>query len=148
MATFTRGTASVFKTPSVTLTNNFTLAKAELLERLARTIAATGEDIAQQTRENMGPKGHFYDTGLSQDETRYEQLGPLKGQVHVPTDYAAYPEFGTSRMAPRPVLTPAIMLHWPAKLHEHWAEEDLPALKPPGGMAPISRSDRRTGQGY
>lgn len=147
MATFTRGNTSTFQTSNVTLTSNFAGARVELLERLARTLAATGEDIAEQTRMNMTPN-HFLDTGLSQDETRYEQLGPLKGQVHVPTDYAAYPEFGTSRMAPRPVLTPAIMLHWPAKLHEHWAEEDLPALKPPGGMAPISRSDRRTGQGY
>jgi hypothetical protein len=147
MATFTRGTTTRFQTPNVTLTNNVGLAKAELLERLARTIAETGEDIARQTRQNMTPH-HFYDTGMSQDETRWEQLGPLHGQVHIPSAYAAYPEFGTRRYAARPALTPAVMLLWPSALHRHWAEDDLPALKPFGGVGPINRSDRRTGRGY
>lgn len=127
--------------------NNFKGGTAFVLEHLARTVAATGEDIAEQTRENMHP-GFFLDTGLSQDETRWEQLDKLSGQIHIPTAYAAYPELGTARMAPRPVLIPAIMMHFPSKLHEHWAEGDLPELKPFGSVEPMIRADRRTGQGY
>jgi hypothetical protein len=146
MATFTRGTSSMFKA-SCTLKNNFAGAREAVLEQFARTIAATGEDIAEQTRENMTPN-HFLDTGLSQDETRWEQLSRFAGQVHIPTDYALWPEVGTAHMAPRPVLTPACMQHFPARLYEHWAESSLPALKAFGGIGAIGRSDRRTGRGY
>lgn len=147
MATYTHGSGARFITGAVTIKNNFALGKIAVLEHFSRAIAATGEDIAQTARELMTP-GHFLDTGLSQDETRWEQLGTLNGQVHIPTAYAAYPEFGTAHMAPRPVLTPAVMYHWPSTLYRHWAESDLPALKPLGGMTPIGRGDRRTGRGY
>jgi hypothetical protein len=132
---------------SATLKNNFAGGTAFVLDHLARTVAATGEDIAQATREEMTP-GHFLDTGLSQDETRWEQLERFSGQIHVPTNYASAPEFGTVHMAPRPVLVPAIMMHFPSKLHEHWAEGELPELKPFGGIDALSRADRRTGRGY
>lgn len=122
-------------TGSVKLTNHMGLGKAFVLDHLARTVAETGRDITESTRENMTP-GHFLDKGLSQDETRWSQVSPLAGAVQVPTDYAAYPEFGTSRMAPRPALTPAIAQHWPATLHRNWDDPALPPVGPITGLAP------------
>lgn len=121
---------------SARLTNRFGLAIALATEQLARTVAQTGRDIAQSTRENMHPEHYFYDTGLSQDETRWSQISPLSGAVQVPTEYAAYPEFGTSRMAARPALTPAIMQHWPSTLHKNWLDPAIPEVGPITGLLP------------
>lgn len=121
-----------------------------LIRAAADALAATGQDIAEKAREAMTP-GHFFDTGLSQDETRYEQLTDTSGQVHIPTDYSAYPEFGTVRLSPRPVLGPAVDECWPERLHTHWDEARHGTLDPhpaPGpAMDPISRADRTTGGG-
>lgn len=106
-------------TSSVSLRSRFPHARALLEEALARALAETGRKIAERTRENMTP-GHFLDSGLSQEETRWEQLTPTSGQVHIPTAYAAYAEFGTTHMAPRPVLRPAIDQTWPASLYGYW----------------------------
>jgi hypothetical protein len=126
-------------TGSVKLTNRMGLGKAFVLDHLARTVAETGRDIAQTTRENMTP-GHFLDTGLSQDQTRWSQVSPLAGAVQVPTEYAAYPEFGTSRMAARPVLVPAILQHWPSTLHKNWNDPLLPEVGPiTGPVPPVGR---------
>ncbi len=122
-------------TSSMRLTNRFKGSTLIVREYLARTISATGKDIAEATRENMTP-GHFLDTGLSQDQTRWEQLEELAGQVHIPTEYAAYPEFGTAHMAPRPALTPAVEAVWPEQLHRNWIAAPLlppaDAPEPPG----------------
>ena len=122
-----------------------------LIIQAADAMAATGADIAENARENMTP-GWFFDTGLSQDETRYEQLTETSGQVHIPTDYSAYPEFGTIHQEPHPVLGPAIDTMWPASIAQHWDEARLGQLDPhptPGpAMDPISREDRTTGGGY
>ena len=126
-------------------------AAAVLIEAAANAMAATGQDIAEAAREAMVPN-HFFMTGLSQDETRYEQTDVLAGQVHIPTDYAAYPEFGTDKMEPRPVLGPAIDTMWPASLGQHWDEARAGTLAerpaPGPAMDPISRDDRTTGGGY
>ena len=132
---------------SVRLQRRFDLARTEVLARLARVVTKTGEDIAEATRTFMVP-GNFFYSGLSRDGaetgpapaaekaraaaaagdqvgTAWEQLGPLRGQVHVRTPWAAYPEFGTVHMAPRPALTPAIAQEWPAAAYRHAREEDL-----------------------
>ena len=128
-------------TSSVRLTNHFHQAAAAVRDYLARTITATGKDIAEKTRENMVPH-HFLDTGLSQETTRWEQLGELNGQVHIPTAYAAYPEYGTSHMAPRPALTPAIEALWPEQLERNWRDAPLlPAADAPGPPGPAIDKD-------
>ncbi len=125
-------------------------AALKLEQEAADALAKTGQRIAELARENMTP-GHFYDTGLSQDETRYEQLTETSGQVHIPTDYAAYPEFGTIHMAPRPVLGPAIDACWPSVMIGYWSAAKRGAIDPhptPGPpMDPISRADRTVGGG-
>lgn len=125
---------------NVVLRSHFGLARQIMVDRARRAVAETGRQIAERTRENMTP-GHFLDTGLSQDETRWEQLTEDSGQVHIPTDYASAPEFGTVHMAARPVLLPAIMELWPDALHKNWRRADaLPEINPPGpAMDPISR---------
>lgn len=104
---------------SVVLKSRFPHATALLHDALTRALAQTGRTIAERTREEMTP-GHFLDTGLSQQETVWEQLTPTSGQVHIPTDYAAYAEFGTAHTAARPVLRPAIDRTWPATMHGNW----------------------------
>lgn len=122
---------------SVRLTNRFAASRLIVRDYLARTITATGKDIAEQTRNNMVPN-HFLDTGLSQENTQWEQLGELEGQVHIATDYAADPEFGTVTMAARPVLRPAIMQVWPDQLQRNWrAAPLLPKADPPGPPGPV-----------
>lgn len=118
----------------------FAAAKLIMVDRARRAVAQTGKDIAEQTKANMSP-GHFLDTGLSQETTQWEQLTEDGGQVHIPTDYAAYAELGTVHMAARPVLTPAIMQLWPDAIHKNWRKADtLPAIDPPGpAMDPISK---------
>ena len=128
-------------TSSVRLTNRFKAGRATIRDYLARTITATGKQIAEQTRQNMTP-GHFLDTGLSQETTKWEQLEPLAGQVHIPTAYAAYPEYGTSHMAARPALTPAIEALWPEQLERNWrAAPLLPAADAPGPPGPAIDKD-------
>ena len=133
------------KAAGVNLRSYFPVVTPRVIERAMAAVAATGQDIAEATREAMTP-GYFYETGLSQDETRYEQIEPLKGVVHIPTDYAAYPELGTVHMAPRPVLQPAIDQCWPSKLEEHAAEARSgmlpPAPAPHPMIDPISQAQR------
>lgn len=123
-------------TSGVRLTNRFVASRLIIRDRFARTICATGKDIAHATTENMYP-GHFEDTSLSKETTMWEQLDELAGQIHVPTAYAAYPELGTSTMAPRPALLPAVESEWPSALHRNWAMADaLPPADPPGPPGP------------
>lgn len=139
-------------TSSVTLHSRFPHATSLLHEALARALAQTGRKIAERTREGMTP-GHFLDSGVSQDETRYEQLTTTSGQVHIPTDYAGDAEYGTHAMEARPVLRPAVAATWPATLHGYWGQamaglkageqQVLPEIDQPGpAMQPISREDR------
>ena len=118
----------------------FQLVKLLVLEHARRAIGQTGKEIAEQTRENMTP-GHFLDTGLSQETTQWEQLDADGGQVHIPTEYAAYPELGTSTMEARPVLIPAIMQLWPERIHKNWERAGLlgPNDPPTTPSPPISR---------
>jgi hypothetical protein len=92
---------------TVVIKVQFAIAEAALIEMARRAVAQTGRRVATQAQQAMVP-GHFYDTGLSQQNTRWEQLSANGGQVHIATDYAAYPELGTHQMAPRPVLGPAM----------------------------------------
>jgi hypothetical protein len=124
----------------VAVSLRFRVAKLLMLEHARRAIAQTGREIADQTKANMTP-GHFLDTGLSQATTQWEQLSADGGQVHIPTEYAAYPELGTSRMAARPVLMPAILQLWPDRIHANWHRAHLlpPADPPTTPSPPISR---------
>lgn len=89
--------------------------------RLQATLTATGEDLAAAVRANMYP-GHAYETGYMHDHTAWEPTGDLAGQVHVDAPYAGFVEFGTSRMAPRPFLTPALAADWPKVCLAHAAQ--------------------------
>lgn len=120
-------------TSSVRLTNRFKQSEATIREYLARTICATGKQIAEETQANMTP-GHFLDSGLSQENTQWEQLTELSGQVHIATDYAAFPEFGTAGMVARPALHPAIDAVWPDRLERNWRA--APLLPPADSSGP------------
>lgn len=123
---------------TVTLKNNFGLARAQVLDHFARTIMATARDIEQATKQNMTP-GHFLLSSLSQQTTTSRRTGPYSAIIQVPTQYAWFPEKGTKRMAPRPVLTPACMLCFPSRLYQHWDEAILPDAGPIlGRMGPLS----------
>ena len=122
---------------TVTMRKNFTLARRLVIDRAMAVVAATGEDIAEYAQLLMVP-GHFYETGQSEDETRYEQLTRRTGVVHLAMDYDAYPELGTIHMAPRPVLQPAIDWAWPHRLDVHAEEARAGTLAPAPDPAPIT----------
>jgi hypothetical protein len=134
---------------SVTVRSRFPAARAVVVEAASRAVAATGRAITADARRRMSP-GYFYDTGLSSRETVWEQLSPIRGQVHIPTVYAAYPEFGTAHTGARPVLRPAIAALWPSALYGFWRQAQaglrasrqvLDPLDPPGPPgAPIDRT--------
>jgi HK97 gp10 family phage protein len=125
---------------ATTFTSRIGLAGPMVLALLKTVIDGTGEAIATQTRENMVP-GNFYLTGLSRDAsltgpateaeqqravaaagdnigTTYESTGPLEGEVRVKTPWAAFAEFGTTKMAARPAMRPAVDQCWPDKVYE------------------------------
>ena len=120
-------------TSYVRITSRFAAVAAEEIDRAARAIAATGRDMAQSAKDGMTPN-HFLDSGLSQETTQWTQTSHEGGAVQIPTEYAAFPEYGTVRMDPRPVLTPAIDQHWPATVLKHWAES---SLEPIGSIEPL-----------
>jgi hypothetical protein len=139
----------------VTVGSKIPQVKGAMLEALARALAMTGKAIADQTKATMQP-GHFLETGLSQETTLYEQRTTTSGQVHIPTSYAAYPEFGTVHMAPRPVLMPAIQAKWPTSLYGYWGQamkglasgqQVLPATPAPGAPTPPIDPAGTTGSG-
>lgn len=48
------------------------------------------------------------DTGFLTNSIQVATTGPLTAEIQIPAEYAAYLEFGTRRMAPRPYVQPAI----------------------------------------
>ena len=120
-------------TSYVRITSRFPAVIALEKDKAARAIAATGRDITETAKALMTPN-HFYDSGLSQETSQWTQTSHEGGAVQIPTEYSSYPEFGTVKMDPRPVLTPAIDQHWPATVLKHWAES---SLVPIGSIEPL-----------
>ncbi len=52
-------------------------------------------------------------TGNLKNSIQTHQLNDLQAIVGTPVEYAAYVEYGTYKMAPRPYLTPAAEAVWP-----------------------------------
>lgn len=126
---------------STRLVNRFGAGRLVVRDYFARTITATGKQIADMAKENMYP-GHFEDTSLSKDTTAWEQTSELGCRAHVPTIYASGPEFGTLHMAPRPALRPAVEAVWPEQLERNWrAAPLLPPADPPGDPGPAIDKD-------
>ena len=90
-----------------------------------KTVARIHEEV---TLALAAPKhGHVYgghqasapgeppanDTGHLTNSVSHRMTGPTEGVVEVGAEYGVYLEMGTSRMAPRPFLGPAVEKVWP-----------------------------------
>ena len=83
----------------------------ELAGRAIASLAFEGEGYI---KKNMGASpsapGEFpgVDTGKLRNSIRAEKEATLRWVVTTDTEYAAHLEFGTSRMAPRPFMSPTL----------------------------------------
>ena len=75
----------------------------EIEERVSTAIAAGAEAVADNAR-SVCP----VDTGALRDSIAVSQDG-MNAQISANTDYAAYVEFGTSKMAAQPYLVPSLL---------------------------------------
>jgi HK97 gp10 family phage protein len=97
----------------------------QLRPKAKQIVKVAAEQVAGKMRElieNSPASGAVYhghrasapgeppasDTGALLASIRVEQTGPLEATAMVGTPYAAYLEYGTVKMAPRPYATPAI----------------------------------------
>lgn len=82
-------------------------------------VAKVGHDIEADSKASMvgGGSPHVpsapgqpphVDTGNLRNSIRFGLTGEASGEVAVGAEYAEFLEFGTSRMAPRPFMTPAV----------------------------------------
>ena len=72
-------------------------------ERVGAAIAAGAETVKEHA-QSICP----VDTGALRDSIAVSQNG-TSAQISANTDYAAYVEFGTSKMAAQPYLVPALL---------------------------------------
>ena len=70
---------------------------------LGAVVAKTAGDV-EATAKSLAP----VDTGFLRNSIQAERVTDLEWEVNVGAEYGAYVELGTSRMAPRPYLTPAV----------------------------------------
>lgn len=81
----------------------------EVREKVKAVIKKATQDIKGATQKNIRDK-NIYDTGFLHNSVtgdRFENEG-MTGYVDVGAHYGIYHEFGTSRMAARPFLGPAV----------------------------------------
>jgi HK97 gp10 family phage protein len=97
------------------------LAGAEAIERVGQALYAGGEMIRAEashmiTEGAVSGKHHVpslpgqppkEDTGVLRTHIETTQVGPLKVEVSSNAPYASALEFGTSKMLPRPYMSPA-----------------------------------------
>lgn len=77
---------------------------AEIMEEMiSEAIAAGAETVAEQAR-SVCP----VDTGALRDSITVTQNGAA-AEISANTDYAAFVEFGTSKMAAQPYLVPSLL---------------------------------------
>ena len=75
----------------------------EIEERVSAAIAA-GAETVKEYAQSVCP----VDTGALRDSIAVSQDG-MNAEVSANTDYAAYVEFGTSKMSAQPFLVPALL---------------------------------------
>ena len=88
---------------NVAYKNNFAALARSVAEKVGEITALCAENTAQRARE-LCP----VDTGRLQASITAQSEG-ASARVSADTDYAAYVEFGTSRMAAQPYLVPALI---------------------------------------
>ncbi len=80
---------------------------AEIAQRIEGSlgeIIAAGAEAVSQSAKSMCP----VDTGALRDSIGVSMEGN-RAEISANTDYAAYVEFGTSKMAPQPYLVPSLI---------------------------------------
>lgn len=80
---------------------------AEIAQRIEGSlgeIIAAGAEAVSQSAKSMCP----VDTGALRDSISVSAEGN-RAEISANTDYAAYVEFGTSKMAPQPYLVPSLI---------------------------------------
>lgn len=96
-------------TVSVTMHSRFPQIALAAVAKAALATAKAAHDI------EAGAKGRApVDTGLLKSSISAQAESPLKWRVESPVEYAAYQEFGTSKMAAQPHLIPAFELVRPS----------------------------------
>ena len=75
----------------------------EIEERVSAAIAAGAETVKEHA-QSICP----VDTGALRDSIAVSQDG-MSAEISANTDYAAYVEFGTSKMAAQPYLVPSLL---------------------------------------
>ena len=75
----------------------------EIEERVSAAIAA-GAEAVKERAQSVCP----VDTGALRDSIAVSQDGTV-AEISANTDYAAYVEFGTSKMAAQPYLVPSLL---------------------------------------
>lgn len=80
---------------------------AELAQRIEGSISeiiAAGAEAVSESAKSICP----VDTGALRDSISVSMEGN-RAKISANTDYAAYVEFGTSKMAPQPYLVPSLI---------------------------------------
>ena len=85
---------------NVTYSGSLEALAAQIEERVGEAVAAGAEAVAENAR-SVCP----VDTGALRDSISVS----LGAEISANTDYAAYVEFGTSRMAAQPYLVPSLL---------------------------------------
>lgn len=89
-------------TITVSVRTKFPEVTAKIRANAALAIAKGATDIEAHAKA-LAP----VDTGLLRNSIHSEQKGELEWEVESPVHYSVYQEYGTSRMAPQPFMTPA-----------------------------------------
>lgn len=97
----------------VTVTQRFGRTEMRTAEglRVVPNAAGTGSNVvigARIHRASAPGESPAIDTGALVNSIQSRQLAPMRWAVAAGTEYAAYLEYGTSRMAPRPYMRPAL----------------------------------------
>lgn len=114
------------------LFNNLSTFANRLGPAMSDIVAKLGHDIEAEAKGSMEGGGFPHvasspgqpphvDTGHLKDSIRFAMTGEYEGEVAAGAEYAAYLEFGTSRMAARPFMTPAVD-HQVGQIEETGAE--------------------------
>lgn len=93
--------------------DNGLLEVAQRIESNLSEIIAAGAEVVCSSAKSMCP----VDTGTLQSSIGVSTEGN-RATVSADADYAAYVEFGTSKMAPQPYLMPALLGNYDAILSE------------------------------
>ncbi len=101
---------------SVTYDGGFSALSKRIEENIEAIVAAGAEAVAQSARD-MCP----VDTGKLQSSINVS-TNASSAEISADTDYAAYVEFGTSKMAAQPYLVPSLLLNTEAILYAITAE--------------------------